>query len=257
LRARKNGGFSPYTKFTYYRPKGPAKRRDTIQILRHCGAAMTLPEISHLISAYGGWIVAAFIALESMGVPFPGETVLIAAAVHAGTTHEVNIWSVIVAAIMGGIAGNMAGYLIGREFGYRLLLRYGRYLRLTDSRIKIGQYLFMRYGSKVVFVARFVALLRSVAALLAGANYMPLPKFVYASVAGAVAWATVVGLGAYYLGAQWKKLAGPVGLSLGVLGVIIIVALVVLLARRERQLATEAETAFPGPLRQVRTRRRR
>jgi len=245
-------------KFKYYRPRGRAKQRDTIQILRYCGAAMTLlPEISHLISAYGGWIVAAFIALESMGVPFPGETVLIAAAVYAGTTHEMNIWSVLFAAIMGGIVGNLAGYWIGKEFGYRLLLHYGRYLRLTDSRIKIGQYLFERYGSKVVFLARFVALLRSVAAVLAGANCMPLLKFFYASAAGAVAWATVVGLGAYYLGEQWKKLAGPVGLSLGMLGVIIIVALVILLVRHERQLATAAETAFPGPLRPVRARRRR
>jgi membrane protein DedA with SNARE-associated domain len=213
---------------------------------------MSLLPAHHLISAYGVWIVAAFIALESMGLPLPGEAILIAAAIYAGTTHDLNIGSVILAAIVGAIAGNMVGFWIGREFGYRLLVQYGHYLRLTDSRIKIGQYLFYRHGTKVVFLARFVPVLRSIAAILAGANRMPLAKFVYASTAGAAAWAMIIALGAYFLGHEWKKLAGPLGLSLGILAVTIIVALAVLLTRHERQLALEAEAAFPGPLQPAR-----
>jgi membrane protein DedA with SNARE-associated domain len=203
----------------------------------------------HLISTYGVWIVAAFIALESTGIPLPGEAVLIAAALYAGRTHELNIASVILIAVAGAVVGNMVGFWIGRQFGYRLLVQYGRYLRLTDSRIKIGRYLFYRQGTKVVFLARFVPVLRSIAAILAGANFMPTAKFLYASTAGAVAWAMFVALGAYSLGEQWRKLAGPLGLSIGILAAIIIVALVVLLSRHERRLEAEAEAAFPGPLR--------
>lgn len=92
-----------------------------------------------------------------MGIPLPGETTLIAAAVVAGTTHVLGIWFVIAAAAGGAILGDNVGFWVGREFGYWLLLRYGRYVRLTERRIKLGQYLFDRYGGEVVFFGRFVA----------------------------------------------------------------------------------------------------
>ena len=92
-----------------------------------------------LISVYGSWLVAAIIALECVGLPLPGETILIAAALYAGSTHELSIWSVFVAGVLGGVIGNFVAFWVGREFGYRLLLRYGRYVHLSESRIKIGQ----------------------------------------------------------------------------------------------------------------------
>ena len=149
--------------------------------------------LASLISVYGSWLVAGIIALECVGVPLPGETILIAAALYAGSTHELSIWSVFVAGVLGGIIGNFIAFWVGREFGYRLLLRYGRYVHLSESRIKIGQYLFMRHGSKVVFFARFVPLLRSVVGFLAGANYMPWRDFWIANIAGAVVWVAIDG----------------------------------------------------------------
>jgi membrane protein DedA with SNARE-associated domain len=106
--------------------------------------------------------------------------------------------------------------LVGRVYGYRLLRRYGSYLHLNESRIKIGQYLFLRHGGKVVFFARFVAVLRSVAGILAGANRMPWPSFIVANVAGAVAWVGIYCIGAYLFGEALTKLAAPVGIALGV-----------------------------------------
>ena len=132
--------------------------------------------LTPLISAYGVWLIAGMIALESVGVPVPGETVLVAAAIYAGSTHHLHIASVIGAGIVGAIVGNIVAFLVGRVYGYRLLRRYGSYLHLNKSRIKIGQYLFLRHGGKVVFFARFVAVLRSVAGILAGANRMPWPR---------------------------------------------------------------------------------
>ena len=113
------------------------------------------------LEKYGYWGVALTIALESMGVPVPGETALVAAALYAGKTQVLNIWVLIAFASAGAILGDNIGYWIGREIGFRLLLRYGSYIGLTESRIKLGEYLFQRHGGKIVFFGRFIALLRS------------------------------------------------------------------------------------------------
>jgi membrane protein DedA with SNARE-associated domain len=194
------------------------------------------------------------IALECVGVPVPGETVLVASAIYAATTHELNIWSVVAAGIGGAIVGNIAAFAIGRRYGYWLLLRYGSYLRLDESRIKIGQYLFLRYGSRVVFFARFVPVLRSIAGVLAGANRMPWSSFMMANVTGAVAWVSIDCFGAYLLGEEITRLAAPVGIALGLLIILALVATGVFIARHEQQLAAEAERTFPGPLPQLQVR---
>jgi len=214
-------------------------------------------DLTSLISAYGSWLVAAIITLECIGIPAPGETTLIAAAIYAGTTHELSIWSVVVAGVLGGISGNLIAFWIGREFGYRLLLRYRTYLHLNSSRIKIGQYLFLRYGSKVVFFARFAAVLRSIVGLLAGANYMPWRSFLIANVTSAIAWVGAYCLGAYYLGQEITRLAAPVAIAFGIMVVAIIVLVAVFLARYERRLEIAAERALPGPLRPARSKRRK
>jgi membrane protein DedA with SNARE-associated domain len=204
--------------------------------------------LTSLISAYGVWLIAGMIALESVGIPVPGETVLVAAAIYAGTTHQLHIASVIGAAIIGAIVGSVVAFSIGHVYGYRLLRRYGGFLHLNESRIKIGQYLFLRHGGKVVFVARFVPVLRSVAGILAGANRMPWPSFMAANVAGAVAWVGIDCSGAYVFGEALTKLAAPFGVALGVVVVAISVAAARFIARHEQELAIEAERALPGAL---------
>ncbi len=99
---------------------------------------------SHLLSVYGYWAIAGIVGLEGIGIPIPGETTLILAAVYAGSTHHLDIRLVIVAAAAGSIVGSIIGFWIGREIGYPLLLRYGHYVGLTESKIKIGQYLLDR-----------------------------------------------------------------------------------------------------------------
>jgi membrane protein DedA with SNARE-associated domain len=206
------------------------------------------PDLAHLISVYGIWLIAVVIALECICIPLPGETTLVAAAIYAGTTQELNIFSVIIAAIVGGIVGNVIAFWIGREYGYRLLMRYGSYVHLDETRIKIGEYLFLRHGSKVVFFARFIPVLRSFAAILAGANRMPWRSFMTANVAGAVAWVGLDCTLAYLIGEELTKVAGPIGIALGVLVVVLLVVGGWLAARHEKQLAIAAERALPGPL---------
>lgn len=208
-----------------------------------------MPSIAYLIHVYGLVVVAGVIGLESIGLPFPGETVLILAAVLAATKHDLNIIAVVVMAAGGAIAGQIVGYVIGREFGYRLLLRYGSYLRITESRIKLGEYLFLRHGVKIIFIARFVPVMRSLAGILAGANRMPWRQFLLANIVGAVIWASFFGFAAYMLGRQVERLAGSMVIVVGIAAVIVIAIGANFVRRHEAQLAAEAERALPGPLR--------
>jgi membrane protein DedA with SNARE-associated domain len=210
-------------------------------------AALT-HDIAHLIHVYGLVVVALVIGLESIGLPFPGETVLILAGIFAGTKHDLNIVAVVVTAAVAAVAGQVVGFIIGREFGYRLLLRYGPYLRITEGRIKLGEYLFLRHGSKIVFIARFVPLLRSLAGILAGANRMPWLPFMLANVVGAFAWAAVFGFAAYLLGHEVEHVAGPLMIVIGIIAVIVLALGAHFVGRHEAQLVADAERALPGPL---------
>jgi membrane protein DedA with SNARE-associated domain len=205
-------------------------------------------DIAHLIHDYGLLVVALVIGLESIGLPVPGESVLILAGIFAGTKHDLNIFSVVVVAAVSAIVGQVVGYLVGREFGYRLLLRYGPYVRVTESRIKLGEYLFLRHGRKIIVVARFVPLLRSLAGILAGANRMPWLQFLLANCVGAFAWAALFGFAAYFLGHQVEHLAGPVMIAIGIVAVVVLAIGANFVAKHEAQLAAEAERALPGPL---------
>jgi membrane protein DedA with SNARE-associated domain len=209
-------------------------------------------ELPHLLSTYGYGAVGGLAALESVGVPLPGETILIAAAVIAGTSHALNIWLVVAAAAGGAILGNTIGFWIGREIGYRLVVRYGRHVWLSERRIKLGQYMFLRYGGEVVFFGHFVGPLRGLAAFLAGTNCMRWLRFLAFNTAGAIVWAALFGLGAYFLGKEVDRLAEPVGIGLGVAAAIVIIASALLVRRHETELEAKAEAALPGPLRPIR-----
>jgi len=207
-----------------------------------------MPSIAHLVHVYGLAVVAGVVGLESVGLPVPGESALILAGIFAGTKHDLNIVWVIVTAASAAIVGQMLGYLIGREFGYWLLLRYGSYLRITEGRIKLGEYLFLRHGGKIIIIARFVPFLRALAGILAGANRMPWRQFMVANVVGACVWATFFGVAAYTFGRQIERLAGPLVIVVGIAAVILIVIGAVFVSRHEAQLVAEAERALPGPL---------
>jgi membrane protein DedA with SNARE-associated domain len=174
----------------------------------------------------------------------------------AGTTHELNIALVIASAASGAILGDNAGFWIGRSLGYRLLRRYGAYVGLTERRIKLGQYLFSRYGGALVFVGRFISLLRTLSPFIAGANRMPWPRFAIFNAAGGITWAMLYGSAAYYLGKQAHGVIGRAGLVLGVVGLVAIVGVWLFLKRNEARLEAEAERAQLSPARSRRSRQR-
>ncbi|PNG24982.1 DedA family protein [Methylocella silvestris] len=200
---------------------------------------MFIEQIQPLIAQHGYWAVFFIVMLESAGVPLPGETVLLLAAGYAGATGNLDIVWVVIAAAAGAIIGDNIGFWVGRTFGAKLLVRYGKFIHLPESRLKLGQHLFEKHGGKIVFFGRFVAFLRVLAALLAGVNKYSWGKFLFFNATGGVLWAILMGAGAFFFGDAMHRVSGP----LGVLALLFVVAGVVvaaiLMRREEKKLAEE------------------
>ena len=207
-----------------------------------------LRDLTHVLAMYGYWAILLFVAIESSGIPFPGETMLLAASIYAGTTHHLAIPLVIAAVAAGAILGDNLGFFVGREGGYRLVRRYGHFVRLDERRLKLGMYLFRKHGGKVVFFGRFVAVLRAWAAFLAGTTRMPWPRFLVFNAAGGIVWATLFGLAGYILGDNVHRFTGTFGKIALALAVVVLVAFLIFLTRNERRLEAIAEKEMPGPL---------
>ncbi len=180
--------------------------------------ALALP-VSPLI-AYAA--LAGLIALESMGIPLPGETALIAAGIlaHQGRLDIALVLSLAAAA---AIIGDNLGYLIGRTGGRRLLEAPGPLLKHRQAIIARGEPFFERHGAKAVFLGRWVSGLRIAAAWLAGINRMHWATFLFWNALGGIAWALSIGLLAYFLGPTAERLIRDAGLA----GVAVFVLLVV------------------------------
>jgi membrane protein DedA with SNARE-associated domain len=204
--------------------------------------------ISHLIDTYGYLAVFVIVAAESLGIPVPGETALITAAIYAGHTHRLNPWLIFAVASAAAILGDNIGFWIGDKGGYPLARRYGSKVRLDERKLKIARYLFDRHGIKVVFFGRFVSVLRTYAAFLAGTSKMRWRRFLPANAAGGILWAGIYTLAAYLAGNALQRASGTIDLILGGAAILAIVAAIVAIRRQTGKLATQAEAAYPGPL---------
>ena len=204
--------------------------------------------ISNLIASYGYWAVFVLVAVESLGIPLPGETALITAGIYAGHTHRLSPWLIFVVAAAAAIIGDNIGYWIGDKGGYRLALRYGPKVRLDERKLKIARYLFDTHGGKVVFFGRFISVLRTYAAFLAGTSKMRWRWFFVANASGGIIWAGIYTLAAYFAGHMLQQVSGIVDWALIGVAVVVIAAIVVLIRRETDRLAVRAEAAYPGPL---------
>jgi len=191
-------------------------------------------------------VMTLLIAGESMGVPLPGETALIAAAILAGR-GQLDIVAVIALAAFAAIVGDNLGYLIGRRGGRRLLLRHPRLRAHGERLLARGEPFFARHGPKAVFLGRWFAGLRIAAAWLAGINRMPWRSFLFWNATGGIFWATTVGLLAYALGhsaEQIIKTAGVIGAGGVVAGGM--AALLWLRARQRRRRRAAVDASEPA-----------
>ncbi len=190
----------------------------------------------HLLREYGYGVITAGLAVECAGLLFPGETIFFGAAIYASTTHRLDIAWVITAAIAGAVLGNLVGFAIGRVLGSTLLVRHGARIGLTGRRLALFRYLFRMHGGKVVFFSRFVSVLRSFNAPLAGASAMPWRAFLGWTLAGGVVWPCAHGLFAYALGDAARRMSGRFQWVLAIATVAGVIAVLRFVKRNELRL---------------------
>jgi uncharacterized protein len=186
--------------------------------------------LAHLIQTYGYPIVALLVAAEGVGVPLPGETALILAAA-AAARGQLNIVGVVIAASLGTIMGGSGGYWLGRTGGVALINRLGRYIGIDEAKVQRGQAFFERYGARTVFIARFVAILRILAGLLAGAARMSFPEFSLYNALGGILWSALFATLGYLFGHNMRRLEITLGRWGFVVAGVAIVAFIVFVRR--------------------------
>ena len=187
-----------------------------------------------------GYLLPAIIGLESMGVPSPGETALVAAAVLA-STGKLNIVLVILIGVASAIIGDNAGYFLGRRYGRNVFMAPGPFMHHRINAIRYGDGFFERHGPKAVFLGRWIALVRFATAWLAGINRMPFRQFFFWNALGGLTWGIAFGLVGYFGG----KAAAHVLTQVGIAGLVVMVLMAlgawVLYRRRERQMSRQSE----------------
>ncbi|TCK25678.1 DedA family protein [Pseudonocardia endophytica] len=203
--------------------------------------------VDHLLQTIPPLVVylltGVVIGLESLGIPLPGEIVLVSAALLS-SRHELDVspTGVAVAASIGAVVGDSIGYAIGRRYGMPLFEWLGRRFprHFGPGHVTVAERLFSRWGVWAVFFGRFVALLRIFAGPLAGALKMPYYKFLAANVTGGIVWAAGTTYAVYYLGIiaeTWLKRFSWIGLVVAVVGGLVIAWYT---RRRTDRLAREA-----------------
>jgi membrane protein DedA with SNARE-associated domain len=206
--------------------------------------------VSHLVETAGYPLLFLIVMGESGGVPLPGETALITAAILA-SQGKLQIELVIPLAAAAAIVGDNIGYLVARRAGRWLLERPGRFARQRREVLAIGEPFFERHGPKAVFFGRFILGLRTWASWLAGATRMHWRSFVLWNALGGICWATAVGLIAYYLGRSAKNAIETFGLY-GLLAAGLAIVSALLLRRRylRRRLSQEraADSTARNPI---------
>jgi len=183
--------------------------------------------VSGLVASYGYVVLFFLVGLESLGIPLPGETALVTAAAFAALGH-LSIYGVVTTAVAAAVIGDNGGYWIGRKGGIALVRRYGRFLHLNEAHLERARHFFGRHGPPTVFMGRFIALLRTWTAVLAGAARMPYGRFMLYNALGAVCWAGVVGALGYVFGRNLPRLEHYMGQAslAGALLVALVVGLV-------------------------------
>src|SRR5256886_8275916 len=184
--------------------------------------------VSALLDSWGYPLLFVLVALESLGIPVPGETALLTAAALAALGH-LSIYAVVATAIAAAVIGDNGGYWIGRKGGIALVRRYGRRIHLNESQLDRARGFFERHGPKTVFIGRFIALLRTWVAVLAGTARMPYGSFMFYNALGGACWAVMFGTLGFVFGRNLPRLEHYIGQAslAGALLVALVVGLVV------------------------------
>ena len=198
------------------------------------------------VSSSLGYLLPALIALESMGIPSPGETALVLACVMA-SRGKLQIELVLLIAATAAIVGDNVGYWIGRKAGRRALTsERGPFHRRRIVLIAYGDRFFSKHGPRAVFLGRWMALVRVTAAWMAGMNHMPFRTFFFWNALGGITWALSVGLVAYFAGEAAVHVIERAGAGAAVVLGAATVGLIVWVQVRERRALRREEARIEG-----------
>ncbi len=188
-----------------------------------------------------GYLLPAIIGLESMGIPSPGETALVAAAVLA-SQGKLHIWLVILIGVSSAIAGDNIGYLLGRRFGRSVFTASGPLMHHRMRAIRAGEEFFERHGPKAVFVGRWIALIRFATAWLAGINRMPVRQFIFWNALGGISWGVTYGLVGYYGGHAAASVLAEAGI-IGFAALLVLPLVIYLIVKRRGRRMLERSSS--------------
>jgi len=188
---------------------------------------------------YGYWTVAVLLLLEHAGIPLPGETTLLFASFLAYSERHLHLDFIILSGTLASAAGGELGYLIGHHGGRPMLLRYQHIFRIRQAALERGEQLFEQHGAVTVFFARFIFGMRIVAGPLAGVLHMNRERFSFFNLLGAFSWVTVISLLGFFFGSQWMRLVHILKNANLALFVVVVLALVIALWRRQRERQAE------------------
>jgi membrane protein DedA with SNARE-associated domain len=184
-----------------------------------------------IVDALGYPSAGLGILIESAGIPFPGEALLLGAAAWAAVRHH-SIVLVILFAFVGATAGADIGYVLGYRGGRPFVERFGHLFHIRPDHIARAELFFARHGDKAVITARFVLGLRTWASMLAGMARMPFWRFQMFSALGGLLWATVIGIAGYWLGNNLGLLETVIqAIGVGGLTALLLIVLVLVVAR--------------------------
>jgi len=214
-------------------------------------AALISPEtLQNILNIIGYPAVTLFVMIESSGIPFPGETMLLLASFYAAVNHQLQIPVVIACAAFGAIVGDNIGYYIGRTGGRALVERFGKYFFVKPEHLDRAEEFFAKHGDKTVFFGRFIAVLRAWAAFLAGLNHMRWRTFLIYNAAGGILWATIFGTFGFVAGrffhdnfAAVEKIARTLGwLGAALLVTFCLLLYIIFILRRRSRRGTRSTT---------------
>jgi membrane protein DedA with SNARE-associated domain len=205
-------------------------------------AFLPILTLQHFLDQWGYPVVLVFVLIESTGIPFPGETMLLLGAFFAASGH-LSIYGVIASAAAGAIMGDNFGYWVGRKGGRPLVRRYGNYVFVKEKQLSQAERYFERHGDKTVFFGRFLSILRTWAAFLAGVNRMRWPTFLFYNAAGGIVWAIIYGIIGYFIGRavgvdtieRYSSEVGYAAIAIVVIVVVVLILRRVLRRRHERR----------------------
>jgi membrane protein DedA with SNARE-associated domain len=197
------------------------------------------------IASYGYAAVLFFVFVQSTGIPFPGAAVVVPVAAYAASTHDLSIAVILALAAIGGIGGSLCGFWLGKRYGLRLLLRYGRHVGLGEHRLKVTRYLYDRYGRIAILIG---CVLAQWIVPLAGITNRPWRHVLPSLVAGPTVWALLFGLGGYVFGAGFHLVRGLQGIAITAVALLGLFRLIVLVERYVKDIDDTVETAYPDPV---------